>query len=306
MSIPKYESTSSIVNVSDPDSLWTIDRPVLGTNPFRLGDFAGYANGIGGNDYAVPVIRFEAPTITKVASGSAGQVFVTFSQDAESLDIIQDMTGLKDMYLGLILKASNFVSYFTMDRKVSASSWNDDTTLKYYTDGAYFELPAKALGASKSYTAYLCLFNSMRTDPESNNLGGDLTVSYIPMPIAPITITVTDVADYYSLTGNSLSFSGYNLVANITIKNTSSSSLTLQYSSTMTDGEFYLQYYVTKRGYDSDGAMGEITVREKQPYSVSITVPANSSKTVDMTVYSYSSSELSSAKSTYHYAYIEL
>lgn len=277
LKFPKYSSTGDIINVSNPDTLWTIDRPVLGTNPFRFGDFAGYANGVGNKDYADPIITFRAPTITKVASGSAGQVFVTFSKDAESLDIIQDMNGFKNMFLGLILKSGNFVSYFTMDRIVSASSWNDDTTFKYYTDGAYFELPAGALGSSKSYTAYLCLFDSMKTDPETNNdSGGSLTVSYIPMPTAPITIDVKDVSEFYTITGNSLRVSGTSLIANVTIKNDSSLDLVLGYSTSMVDGQFYLRYVLNQE---------EVGILRDEYDTTSRTVKAKSSSTFDITVY---------------------
>lgn len=107
--------------VTDPDTLWTIDRPVLGIDPFRIGDFAGYVNSINKKDYVEPVGSFTVGSNGVYTSDVEyiTQLFFTLNdnRNTKSLDITDFGSGtnaLGNWYVGAILiKNSDDISSTT-------------------------------------------------------------------------------------------------------------------------------------------------------------------------------------------------
>lgn len=296
LNVPKYNNTKYLDGVADPDTLWTIDRPVLGTNPFRLGDFAGYVNSINKKDYVEPVGSFTVGSNGVYTSDVEyiTQLFFTLNdnRDTKSLDITDFGSGtnaLGNWYVGAILiKNSDDISSTTC-RSYYSSKWK----LTDLSDGEFdcynnfrFGLPPQVFTHSNTpkygiYTIYLALFQNANRYGSSN---ANITTSdgsyFVPLPIKPVTFTLneeTGSEKNLNITMNSLYTEGTSstrtIKANVTITNDNSTSWPFKYDSTNASGCYFVRTRITRQyddDYDSYANANTSTI---------VTVPAKSSST---------------------------
>lgn len=276
----------------------------MGTNPFRLGDFAGYVNGVNGNSYVNPMINF---TVGPDAAWTSDvdyitQLFFTLNDNrgSSSLDITDfgtNTNALKDWYVGAILiKNSDEISsttcrsYYSYNKKLTDLS---DGGFDCY-DNFRFGLPPEVFMHSNApkygiYTIYLALFQNANRYGSSN---ANITTSdgsyFIPLPIKPVTFTLNKelaTQENLSITMNDLYTEGSSIKtikASVTITNKNSTAWSFKYDTANASGFYFIRVRTTRQYDDDYDSFGNANT------ATTVTVAANSSSTFEVqSNYSY-------------------
>lgn len=231
LKIPMYTNTSEIIKVTDPSSSWEIARPVLGTNPFRLGDFAGYANG---TSYTHPIknTSISNPNPVLDPEGNLCSVYLSLNDNrltnnssSKSLDLSEFGLGIKNfgnMYFGVIISGSNLKSYMTLGTTLKQNLPNSDTTINAYSGPYKIDIPSKMLYNNSVYnydncTVWLALFKDPQTTPKYSSSNLTITNGCYLLPCDTFTIKATKLSDYAKLVINSVDLSSNGIYANVTL-----------------------------------------------------------------------------------------
>lgn len=201
---PVYTSTASLVGVTDPASLWVHDYPDGGSaQPYRITDFAGY------DPAARDIIEYckvvPDGTVNKANAGYASGLQMIFHENegTSALDYAeigyrsQYQVWLKNFYLGAIAIRKSGTYHGICSLPYTMEELNSITEDEFYAqDDHYALLPltGDTFQMVGDYTVFPVLFEQKQTAQYAT--AAIACGNYIPLPTAPLDVTVIDVTQF--------------------------------------------------------------------------------------------------------------
>lgn len=229
---PTYTKASSMKGVTD--SLWRHNPPTGSpSQPFRLGDFAGY------NPSAKSIISSTSvnPTgdvfISTTGHRSNAMVIFNDNLSTDALDYTEigyrssNQQWLNDFYFGVIVIKTSGTTYGVVSLPYTMRELNNQTADEYHSQDdhrAFVQINGALFNTVGEYDLYPVLFLNKQTMQ-----GGTMDIScgtYIPLPVKPTRVNVISPSSLYNAEITSVTLSGNTLTVKYTVSAVSGSSLT--------------------------------------------------------------------------------
>nr|WP_320038847.1 hypothetical protein [uncultured Bacteroides sp.] len=257
LSITSSNSIAGILNIISTGTTWSYDKPTGGaTYPYRLGDFRNY------NHTAESPITVDVPEIAYISAGST-QVSMFYTEDDYSINI-SDIDSIKNTYMGAYMVSTNGT---TSARMITATS-------PILSGVTYVDIPISDISAG-NYYIYPLLSDTVNTSTLSIPGG----IIYYPLDsVTKSNITIKSTSSNIMIIINcSWLNDDHNtneIIYTIEITNSGGSSTTLT------------NCYTFVKFFEHDIA-DNLVMGETQTSRGNITVPANSTYTINGSATAY-------------------